>query len=116
MCSGSNRQDLLEQVDKQPGPSHFGEAVQEAAGLQAERLGVEGLKRRGGSEADLRAWRKGDPRKVELARELRSQTTMPLAWIAARLNLGSRGHLAWLLQQRGAIRHSASADQGLLRI
>ena len=27
-----------------------------------------------------------------LARELRSKTTMPLAWIAARLNVGSRGH------------------------
>jgi hypothetical protein len=32
-----------------------------------------------------------------LARELRSKTTTPLAWIAACLNMGSRGHLAWLL-------------------
>jgi hypothetical protein len=60
--------------------------------------------------------KEGEPRKVELAWELRSQTTMPLAWIAERLNMGSRGHLAWLLQQRGANRHSASADQCLLRI
>ena len=48
----------------------------------------------GWSVADLKAWQKGDPRKVELARELRSQTTMPLAWIAERLNLGCRGYLA----------------------
>jgi hypothetical protein len=37
-----------------------------------------------------------------LAQELRSKTTMPLAWIAARLNMGSRGRLAWLLQRRTA--------------
>jgi hypothetical protein len=42
-----------------------------------------------------------------LARELRSKTTMPLAWIAARLNMGSRGHLAWLLQQRRSGRLAA---------
>ena len=42
----------------------------------------------GWSEADLKARRKGEPRKVELAWELRSRTTMPLAWIAERLNLG----------------------------
>ena len=77
---------------------------------------VAGLKRMGWSEADLKARRKGEPRKVELASELRSQTTMPLAWIAERLNLGSRGHLAWLLQQRGASGHSGPTDQCLLRI
>ena len=48
--------------------------------------------------------------------ELRSQTTMPLAWIAERLNLGPRGHLAWLLQQRGTRRPAAPANQRLLRI
>ena len=117
-CLGGEefRQELLEQVDPRPGPSHFGEAVQEAEAAQAERLVVEGLKRMGWSEADLRARRKGEPRKVELAWELRSQTTMPLAWIAERLSMGSRGHLAWLLQRRGKGRHAAPADQCLLRI
>ena len=47
------------------------------------------------SEADLKARRKGEPRKVELAWELRSQTTMPLAWIAERLNRGTVG-ARWL--------------------
>ena len=70
----------------------------------------------GWSEADLKVWRKGEPRKVELAWQLRSQTTMPLAWIPERLNLGTRGHLAWLLQRRGQSRHAAPADQCLLRI
>jgi len=117
-CLGGEdfRQELLEQVDTPPGPSHFGEAVQEAEAVQAERGVVEGLKRMGWSEADLKARRKGEPRKVELAWELRSQTTMPLAWIAERLNMGTRGHLAWLLHHRGQSRPTAPADQCLLRI
>jgi hypothetical protein len=95
-CLGGEafRQELLEQVDARPGPSHFGEAVQEADAAQAERLAVKGLKRLRWNEADLSARRKGAPGKVQLARELRSKTTMPLAWIASRLNMGSRGHLA----------------------
>ena len=68
------------------------------------------------SEADLSARRKGAPGKVQFARELRSEITMPLAWMAARLNLGSRGHLAWLLQQRGSGRLAAPTDQRLLEI
>jgi REP element-mobilizing transposase RayT len=117
-CLGGEafRQELLEQVDTPPGPSHFGEAVQEAEAVQAERRVVEGLKRMGWSEADLQARRKGEPRKVELAWELRSQTTMPLAWIAERLNMGTRGHLAWLLHHRGQCQPAAPADQCLLRI
>ena len=117
-CLGGEafRQELLEQVDTPPGPSHFGEAVQEAEAVQAERRVVEGLKRMGWSEADLQARRKGEPRKIELAWELRSQTTMPLAWIAERLSMGTRGHLAWLLHHRGQCRPAAPTDQCLLRI
>ena len=70
----------------------------------------------GWSEADLRAHRKGEPRKVDLAWELGSQTTMPLAWIAERLNMGTRGHLACLLQQRGKSQPAAPASQRLRRI
>ena len=54
----------------------------------------------GWTEADLKGRSKGHPQKVELAAELRAKTTMPLAWIAERLCMGTRGHLAWLLQQR----------------
>ena len=117
-CLGGEefRQTLVEQVEARPGPSHFGEAVQEAEAAQAERLVVEGLKRMRWSEADLRARRKGERGKIQLARELRSKTTLPLAWIAARLNTGSRGHLAWLLQQGGSGRLAAPTDQCLLGI
>ena len=41
---------------------------------------------------------------------------MPLAWIAERLNLGTRGYLAWLLPQRGKSRPGAPTNQRLLRI
>ncbi len=117
-CLGGEefRQELLAQVETRPGPSHFGEAVQEAEAVRAERLVAAGLKRRKWREADLRARRKGEPGKVELAWELRSKTTMPLAWIAERLNMGTRGHLAWLLQRRGQGRPAASAPQPLLGI
>ena len=67
-------------------------------------------------EADLGARRKGERGKAQLARELRCRTTMPLAWIAARLKMGSRGHLAWLLQQRGSGGLAAPTDKRLLAI
>jgi REP element-mobilizing transposase RayT len=108
-CLGGEefRQELLEQVEARSGPSHFGAAVQEAETAQAERLVVAGLKRIGWRKADLKKRRKGEPKKVELAWQLRSQTTMSLAWIAERLNMGTRGYLAWLLQQRGRKRLAA---------
>jgi len=82
--------------------------VKRRADKLAERLGW--------SEADLKARRKGEPRKVELAWELHSRTTMPLAWIAERLTMGTRGHLAWLLQQRDQDQPAAPSDQCLLKI
>jgi hypothetical protein len=48
----------------------------------------------------LTARRKGDPTKVKLALAVRAQTTMPLAWIANRLAMGSRGYLTWLLHRQ----------------
>ena len=120
-CLGGEefRRELLEQVSTLPGPSHFGAAVQEAEQARAERLVVEGLRRMEWSEADLKARRKGEPRKVKLAQQIRAQTTMPLAWIAQRLSMGSRGYLAWLLSQGKRAekgRHSRSIAQGLLEI
>ena len=108
------RRELLEQVSARPGPRHFGEAVQEASEAHAERLLVEGLKRLGWTEEVLRAKRKGDASKVALARELRSRTTMPLAWIAERLWMGRRGYLAWLLGRREEVSGASPAGQAVL--
>jgi hypothetical protein len=40
-------------------------------------------------EEQLGRWRKGHPFKIKLAMRLRSQTTVPLGWIAERLKNGN---------------------------
>jgi hypothetical protein len=54
----------------------------------------------GWAEQDLAARRKGHPAKVKLAACVRAETPMPLAWIAGRLHMGSRGYLTWLLHRQ----------------
>jgi hypothetical protein len=102
-CVGDEEfgRELLAGVSKRPGTSHYGEAVQEAVEIQAERLVTGRLKAMGWTEKDLAARRKGDPAKVKLAADVRAGTTMPLAWIAERLAMGSRGYLTWLLHRQG---------------
>jgi hypothetical protein len=113
-CLGGEqfRQELLEQVSTAPGPSHFGAAVE----VKAECLVVAALKQIGWREANLKESRKGDPRKVKLAQELRSKTTVPLAWIAQRLWMGSRGYLAWLLQRPRKGQPAKPSGQGLFKL
>ena len=48
--------------------------------------------RLGWTEVELNCRRKGDPGKVEIARQLRRETTMTLAWIARRLQMAPQ---AW---------------------
>ena len=52
--------------------------------LEADDDGGEG----GMGLGDLRKLKKGHPNKIALARELRSKTTMTMAWIAKELNAG----------------------------
>jgi hypothetical protein len=52
----------------------------------------------GWKEDDLRRRRKGDPEKVKLARRLRGETTMTLAWVAQPLAMGRWGYVAQLLK------------------
>ena len=94
------RQELLEPVVPVPGTRHCGEAVQAAVAVQAERLVQDRLQALGWQEEDLTTRRKGDPAKVKLAAVVRAQTIMPLAWIAKRLAMGSRGYLTWLLYRQ----------------
>ena len=78
--------------------------VQEAVEVRAERLVKGRLKAMEWREEDLVVRRKGDPAKVKLAAHVRAETTMPLAWIAERLAMGSRGYLTWLLYRHGKAR------------
>ena len=87
----------MAQVSAQAGSWHYGEAVQEAAEAKAERLVTEELTKRKWKEQSLAARRKGDAEKVAIAQRLRRETTMTLAWIAERLQMGMKTHLAHLL-------------------
>jgi hypothetical protein len=53
----------------------------------------EELKRRRWSEEDLTRRAKGDLEKVKLAARLREETTMTVAWIARRLQMGTPGYV-----------------------
>ena len=64
----------------------------------------------------LRSARKGRARKAALARELRSHTTMTLAWTARRLSLGSRGYLALLLCRAGQSPPGSLRGHSLLQL
>jgi REP-associated tyrosine transposase len=101
-CFGDEgfRQELLARVATQAGPQHYGEELRESAAATAERIVAEELRRRGWAERELARRRKGDPGKVALADRLRRETTMTLAWIAQRLQMGTKTHLAHLLYWR----------------
>lgn len=98
-CLGSKqfRADMLKYIEQQKGKWHYGEELRESANAKAERLLGEALRVNGVAEAELKTWRKGHPYKLNLARRLRAETTVTVRWVAERLHMGSRGHLAHLL-------------------
>ena len=94
-CLGDEafRKELLAQMAEQAGASHYGEELLESAEEKAQRIIAEEMKRLGWKEDDLRRHRKGDRRKVRIARRLRQETTMTLKWIADRLRMGTWTHV-----------------------
>ena len=54
--------------------------------------------------------------KIKLAARLREQTTVTVAWIAERLNMGSRGHLMHLLYLKGKNTDPGNGHQRTLEI
>ncbi len=93
------RAELLAEMLEQIGPNHAGAARRESEAAWAGQWLAAELKRLGWTAAELLDRRKGDPQKVELARRLRAETTMTLACIAEKLNMGAAGSLANLLRQ-----------------
>jgi hypothetical protein len=81
------------------GAMHYGAERQKSGEAKAERLVREGLAKLGWSESDLAERRKGDPGKVGIARRLRQETTMTLAWIGQRLRMGAWTHVSNLLRR-----------------
>jgi len=101
-CLGEEqfRQELLEAMREPMGSKDYGGAErQESDEAKAERILAEELKRRKWDRKALQARRKGDKEKVKVARRLRRETTMTLAWIAQRLAMGAAGYLAQCLRQ-----------------
>ena len=94
-CLGNEafRKELLAQIAEKVGVSHYGEEIQESAEEKAQRIVTEELQRLGWKESDLGQYRKGDRRKVKIARRLRQETTMTLKWIADRLKMGTWTHV-----------------------
>ncbi len=80
---------MLEKMDGQLGEGHSGALRQEHGEERAERIIAEELKRLGWTEADLLSQRKNAPGKLDVAARLRRETTLPLKWIAARVQLGT---------------------------
>ena len=78
---------LLEQMGAQFGEHHSGELKRESAAAKAERIIGEELKRLGLTSADLTLRLKSDPEKLRIASRLRTETTLPIHRIAARLHL-----------------------------
>jgi hypothetical protein len=95
-CVGSEqfRQELLQQMTTLPQRPYGGQEWQETAEKKAWRILASELQRRGWDENELSRRRKGDLQKVQIARQLRAQTTMTLAWIARTLSMGAAGSLA----------------------
>jgi len=93
------KNELLEQMHPSFGAHHGGEEREEACEARAERLLESELKRLGWTPEELARRRKGDVGKARLARRLRQETTMTLAWIAERLSMGSASTVAQSLRR-----------------
>src|SRR5882724_10597489 len=90
---------LLDRIPGSVSEHHQARERSETDEQKAEALISARLKKLGWAKSELAARRKSDPYKVALAREVRSQTTMSLKWIAQRLEMGSWTHVSNLLRQ-----------------
>jgi putative transposase len=90
---------LLDRLPRSVTEHHHGRERNQTDEQRAEAMIATRLKKLGWAKSELAARRKSDLHKVALARELRSQTTMSLKWIAQRLEMGSWTHVSNLLRQ-----------------
>jgi len=93
------RQELLEQARSGLRPNHDRGQRWESAVGKAESIVQGELRKMGWPEETLSRRPKGDTGKLRIARRLRRETTMTLAWIAKRLAMGTPGHITNLLSR-----------------
>ena len=114
-CLGSEpfRQKMLELMDGKLGENHSGELHRETAEQRANRIIAEELSRRGWEESDLATRRRSDPGKVAIAARLRKETTLPIKWIAARVQIGTAKGAKSVLRHLAHRQHPGNAAAGL---
>ena len=96
------------------GENHSGELHRETAEQKANRILSEELSRRGWPESDLAVRRRSDPGKLVIAVRLRNETTLPVKWIAARVQIGTAKGAKSVLHRSGRGQHQhkpARADE-----
>ena len=113
-CFGDEefKAELLERLGERKGKWVYGEMVRDSDIGLAEKLVKKLLKDRGWKEADLIKRRKGDPEKIALARVLKEKSVMTNQWIASRLKMGTRQHLAFLLCRDARSRNAKIRNHG----
>lgn len=90
---------LLDRMDGKLGENHFAQERIDTTEVKAELIIQMGLKEIGWSEDDLRERKKGAPEKVQIAKRLRTETTLSLKRVAQRLSMGSWTSVSKLLYQ-----------------
>lgn len=95
-CLGSEqfRQELLLQMTSVSQSKFGGPEWEESSEKKAQRVLGEELSRHGWTEENLECLAKGHPVKIEMAKHLRTQTTMTWRWIAAHLKMGAPEYAA----------------------
>lgn len=88
---------LLEKLQISAASPHRLRASQETEHTLANRIVREEVEATGGKVRELPALRKGDPLKVQLARRLRTETSLTLGEIADLLHMGAGSHVSHLL-------------------
>jgi hypothetical protein len=83
------KEQMLELMEGKLGESHCGELHRETADQRTNRIIAEELARRGWPESELATIRRSDPGKLASAARLRNETTLPIKWIAARVQIGT---------------------------
>jgi putative transposase len=94
------KKELLARMEGRLGKNHAGQLRREVAEASAQRIIERELKRQRWNEAELRMRAKTDPVKTALAERIREETTVTLAWLARRLQMGTRQTLNAALYQR----------------
>jgi hypothetical protein len=104
---------MLELMEGKLGESHSGELHRETAEQRANRIIAEELARRGWQESELATRRRSDPDKPASAARLRSETTLPIKWIAVRVPIGTAKGAKSVLDQLAQSQHQRKLARAL---